>query len=143
MPAAPDPVQPAIAIVPPAEPQQIRPVQVVLTPKQEEESSDAEDLFQQAYLLRDSQPERAKKMFMQVVIQSPRGSKTQEKAMAQLAAMNAPPLQKELYLRGYQLKDTSPAEARAFFERVIAATPESDEYHQKAKSQLQRLSAAP
>lgn len=46
---------------------------------------------------------------------------------------------KELYLRGYQLKDSSPEEAVQFFKQVMLMTPKGDEFHEKAKSQLDKL----
>ncbi len=53
---------------------------------------------------------------------------------AQLAGVT-----RELYLRGYQLKDGSPGEAVVLFERVIAMTEAGDPYHQKAQAQLAKL----
>lgn len=46
---------------------------------------------------------------------------------------------RELYLRGYQLKDGSPDEAITFFKQVMQMTPKGDEFHEKAKSQLEKL----
>lgn len=42
----------------------------------------------------------------------------------------------EVYLRGYQLKDTSPDEAARLFKEVMAMTPADDEDNQKAKRWL-------
>lgn len=46
---------------------------------------------------------------------------------------------RELYLRGYQLKDSSPEEATQFFKQVMLMTPKGDEFYDKAKSQLDKL----
>ena len=43
---------------------------------------------------------------------------------------------RDLYLRGYQLKQGDPARAAAFFKQVVALTAESDPLHAKAKAQL-------
>lgn len=45
----------------------------------------------------------------------------------------------EVYLRGYQLKETSPDEAARLFKEVMAMTPADDEDHQKAKRWLTDL----
>jgi hypothetical protein len=45
----------------------------------------------------------------------------------------------DVYLRGYQLKDTSPDEAIKLFKEVQAMTPSDDEDHQKAKRWLDEL----
>jgi pSer/pThr/pTyr-binding forkhead associated (FHA) protein len=46
---------------------------------------------------------------------------------------------RELYLRGYQLKDGSPDEAITFFKQVMQMTVKGDEFYEKAKSQLEKL----
>jgi tetratricopeptide (TPR) repeat protein len=46
---------------------------------------------------------------------------------------------KEVYLRGYQLKDSTPDEAARLFKEVIAMTPKDDEYHQKADARLAEI----
>jgi len=46
---------------------------------------------------------------------------------------------RELYLRGYQLKDGNPDEAITFFKQVMQMTVKGDEFHEKAKSQLEKL----
>lgn len=45
----------------------------------------------------------------------------------------------EIYLRGYQLRETSPDEAAKLFKEVIQMTPADDTDHQKAKSRLEEL----
>ena len=90
LPAAPDKSQPGIAVVAPAEPQAIRPVQVVLTPEQQQMEIGAEELYQRAYIVRDSDPERARKMFRQVADRAPAGTAVREKALRQLDAMDPP-----------------------------------------------------
>ena len=45
----------------------------------------------------------------------------------------------DIYLRGYQLKDSSADEAAKLFKEVLAMTPEDDTAHQKAKSRLDEL----
>lgn len=46
---------------------------------------------------------------------------------------------REVYLRGYQLKDTQPDEAVRLFKDVMNMTPADDEYHQKASTRVQEL----
>lgn len=46
---------------------------------------------------------------------------------------------REVYLRGYQLKDTQPDEAIRLFKDVMNMTPADDEYHQKAKTRVTEL----
>jgi hypothetical protein len=46
---------------------------------------------------------------------------------------------REVYLRGYQLKDTQPDEAIRLFKEVMNMTPADDENHQKAKAKVQEL----
>ncbi|MBL8917436.1 MAG: FHA domain-containing protein [Myxococcaceae bacterium] len=45
----------------------------------------------------------------------------------------------DIYLRGYQLRETSPDEAARLFKEVIMMTPPDDTDHQKAKSRLEEL----
>jgi hypothetical protein len=45
----------------------------------------------------------------------------------------------DIYLRGYQLKETSPDEAAKLFKEVLLMTPDDDTVHQKAKSRLEEL----
>lgn len=45
----------------------------------------------------------------------------------------------DIYLRGYQLRETSPDEAARLFKEVIMMTPPEDTDHQKAKSRLEEL----
>ena len=46
---------------------------------------------------------------------------------------------RESYLRGYQLKESSPDEAIRLFKDVMNMTPPDDETHQKAKSRIAEL----
>jgi hypothetical protein len=46
---------------------------------------------------------------------------------------------REAYLRGYQLRETSPEEAIKLFKDVMSMTPPDDETHQKAKSRVNEL----
>ena len=46
---------------------------------------------------------------------------------------------KDVYLRGYQMKDTDPDAAIKMFKDVINMTPADNEYHQKAAARLQEL----
>lgn len=46
---------------------------------------------------------------------------------------------KDVYLRGYQLKETNPDEAIRLFKDVMNMTPNDDEYHQKAQTRVQEL----
>jgi tetratricopeptide (TPR) repeat protein len=46
---------------------------------------------------------------------------------------------REIYLRGYQLKESNPDEAIRLFKEVISMTPPDDENHQKAKSRVSEL----
>lgn len=45
----------------------------------------------------------------------------------------------DIYLRGYQLRETSPDEAGRLFKDVIMMTPPGDTDHEKAKSRLEEL----
>ncbi|NTX40144.1 FHA domain-containing protein [Myxococcus sp. CA033] len=47
---------------------------------------------------------------------------------------------RELYLLAYSLKDGSPEDALPKFKDVVAMTPPDDEYHDKAKSWVEKLS---
>jgi len=47
---------------------------------------------------------------------------------------------KDLYLLAYSLKDGSPEEALPKFKDVVAMTPPEDEYHDKAKTWVEKLS---
>lgn len=46
---------------------------------------------------------------------------------------------KDLFLRGYQMKEQNPDEAGVFFKQVVQMTPPDDEFHSKAKHQLEIL----
>lgn len=46
---------------------------------------------------------------------------------------------RDVYLRGYQLKESSPDEAVKLFKDVMNMTPPDDETHQKAKSRIQEI----
>lgn len=45
----------------------------------------------------------------------------------------------EVYLRGYQLRESSPDEAVRLFKDVMSMTPPDDENHTKAKSRIQEI----
>lgn len=47
---------------------------------------------------------------------------------------------KDVYLQAYSLKDGSPEEALPKFKDVVAMTPPDDEYHEKAKTWVEKLS---
>lgn len=47
---------------------------------------------------------------------------------------------KDVYLSAYSIKDTTPDEALTKFKDVVAMTTPDDEYHQKAKSWIEKLS---
>ena len=47
---------------------------------------------------------------------------------------------KDLYLSAYSLKDENPEDALPKFKDVVAMTPPDDEYHEKAKSWVEKLS---
>ncbi len=46
---------------------------------------------------------------------------------------------RQLYLQGYQLKDSDPKAAATLFRRVVALTTEGSEQHEKARSRLAEL----
>lgn len=50
---------------------------------------------------------------------------------------------RDLYLRGYQLKDTQPEEAAKLFQAVVDLLPADDEWAQKARTRLDELRAPP
>lgn len=141
LPARPDPAQPAVAVVAPAAPQQVRPEQVVLAPAAEQADGDAQDLYERAYMLRESHPGESMRLFQEAARRAPNDAQLAAKVRDQLGAIRDGA--KERYLRGYQLKDASPAEARVFFEQVVQTTPAADELHLRAREQLSRLRAAP
>ncbi len=58
---------------------------------------------------------------------------------AQAIASEARGQSKELYLRGYQLRESNPDEAIGFFKQVMQMTVKGDEYYEKAKTQLDKL----
>jgi hypothetical protein len=119
---------------------QIRPEQVVLVPENKVAGVDVDDLFQQSYMVRERDPAAAIEGFLRVLRLAPRDSPTFVKARNQLAAMTIDDrIPKELYLRGYQLKDSEPAEARMLFTQVLDLTSADPKWHEKAKAQLARL----
>jgi hypothetical protein len=50
---------------------------------------------------------------------------------------------RDLYLQGYQLKDSDPKAAAALFRQVVALTPKGSHDHEKARSRLVELGEAP
>lgn len=46
---------------------------------------------------------------------------------------------RDVYLRGYQLRDSTPDEAARLFKEVLSMTPKDDEFHQKADARLAEL----
>ncbi len=60
-------------------------------------------------------------------------------AGAQSIVQEARSQAKDIYLRGYQLKDTDSDAAAKLFKEVMAITPKDDEYHQKAQARLSEL----
>lgn len=139
---APDPVTPGVAIAELKAPQQIRPPQVVLVPDEQRapQDTDAEDLFQRAYMIRDAQPAEARKMFFQVALKG--SGTTREKARNQLDAMDVVPNEStahELYLRGYQLKDAAPQEALQFFLEARHFAPSGSPLVEKISARIERI----
>ncbi len=47
---------------------------------------------------------------------------------------------KAVYLRAYSNREENPEEAIVLFKQVLSMTPKDDEYHEKARAQLERLS---
>ena len=47
---------------------------------------------------------------------------------------------KDVYLSAYSIKDTNPDEALVKFKDVVAMTTSDDEYNQKAKTWIEKLS---
>ncbi len=60
-------------------------------------------------------------------------------AGAQALVNDARTQAKDVYLRGYQLKETNPDEAIRLFKDVLNMTPADDDYNQKAKTRLAEL----
>lgn len=58
------------------------------------------------------------------------------------AAGETSPRARELYLQGYQLKDSDPQAAAALFRQVVALTPKGSHDHEKARSRLAELGEA-
>jgi tetratricopeptide (TPR) repeat protein len=46
---------------------------------------------------------------------------------------------RDMYLQAYTIKDTNPDDAGPMFREVLSMTPPDDEYHQKAKTWLEKL----
>ncbi|MBL8910303.1 MAG: hypothetical protein JNM17_06335, partial [Archangium sp.] len=85
-----------------------------------------EEVYQAASVRKDSSPAEALRLFKDVMAKTPPGSELHEKAKswaAQLATGNpseqARAEARDLYLRGYQLKDSSPVEAVKLFQQVM------------------------
>jgi hypothetical protein len=46
---------------------------------------------------------------------------------------------KDLFLQAYATKETNPDQAAALFQKVVGCTRADDEYHQKARRQIEQL----
>lgn len=107
----------------------------------------AEDAFQRGYMLLERDPDGARSSFTEALALSDPGSSTAAKARAQLERLQgkdavvpawAKDRTHDLYLKGYQLRETEPAEARRLFHQVIEVAPGSTDA-QKAQARLDAM----
>lgn len=111
-----------------------------------------EDAFHRGYVLKGTDPEGARRAFAEALSLSEPGSATAAKAKAQLEALGGQPSgtapasawaheAHDLYLRGYQVRESNPAVARALFRQVILLAPDSIDA-EKARSRIEALPPA-
>lgn len=114
--------------------------------KQTNESA-AEDAYQRGYMLLERDPDGARRLFAEALSLSDPGSSTAAKARARLETLPgqaavvpawAKDRTHDLYLRGYQLRESQPDDARRLFQQVIDLAPDSIDA-QKARSRLEEL----
>lgn len=107
----------------------------------------AEDAFQRGYMLLDRDPDGARRLFTEALALSDPGSSTSAKARAQLERLPGKDAVRpawvgdrvhDLYLRGYQLRETEPDVARRLFQQVIDIAPGSIDA-QKAQNRLDAM----
>lgn len=111
----------------------------------------AEDAYQRGYMLLERDPVEATRLFAEALAQSDPGSSTAAKARAQLEKIPGKPdvvpawmkdRSHDLYLKGYQLRESNPDDARRLFQQVIDLAPGSIDA-QKARNRLEELGAPP
>ncbi|MDP3238769.1 MAG: pilus assembly protein N-terminal domain-containing protein [Myxococcales bacterium] len=114
-------------------------------------AAEAEDAYQRGVVLQERDPGAARLLFIDALVSSDPASSTQQKARAQLEMLegddsvlpaSVKSQSRSLYLKGYQLRDSDPAEARRLFHQVIAWAPGGSDA-QKARSRLEELDASP
>ncbi len=112
-------------------------------------STEAASLYERGFALEDSAPDEARALFEAAIASAPTSLEASKarlrirflddrKEAGRKRALQA----RDVYLRGYQLKDTSPSEARRLFSEVIELAPESIEAD-KARKRLEELDATP
>lgn len=119
----------------------------MLQPSTRANEDAAEDAYQRGYMLRERDPAAAARLFTEALALSDPGSSTAAKARAQLERLQgkdavvpawAKDRAHDLYLKGYQLRETEPAEARRLFHQVIEVAPGSTDA-QKAQARLDAM----
>ena len=107
----------------------------------------AEDAYHRGYMLLERAPEEARRWFTEALTLSDPGSSTAAKARARLKqltgkgtvpAASVADRSHDLYLRGYQLRETEPDVARRLFQQVIDVAPGSTDA-QKAQARLDAM----
>ena len=98
------------------------------------------DVFEHAERLQATDPSEAQRLYSEVLTLTRPGNEWFEKASAALEKMSSARIDaRDLYLRGYQLRDADPDAAAELFAQVVEATPADDETHQKALIRLREL----
>lgn len=107
-------------------------------------------LFRRASSLMATDPDEATRLFAQVAQQTGSNDQLHLKATAKLVELAArqrgvTDLEKarDLYLRGYQLRESQPDLALQLFQQVVERTPADDATHQKAVARIQELRETP
>lgn len=118
-------------------------------PSNQANESAAEDAYQRGSMLLERDPVGATRLFAEALAQSDPGSSTAAKARAQLEKIPGKPdvvpawvkdRSHDLYLKGYQLRESNPDDARRLFQQVIDMAPGSTDA-QKARNRLEELGA--
>jgi hypothetical protein len=107
------------------------------------------EVYLRAYMLKDTDPARSRQLLEQIVAEGDPRWETVQKAKHRLTefgvSVKAPRVVgrevdfRDLFLRAYQLRESSPAEAARVFQQVVDGTDPTSELHQKATKQLALL----
>ncbi|MFZ5438754.1 MAG: hypothetical protein ACOZQL_02035 [Myxococcota bacterium] len=99
---------------------------------------DANELYMRGYQLRETAPERARAAFRAAMEKSAVGSDVHQKARSRLRELDERGLT-DLYLRGYQLREAAPDEAKRLFRELMEKAPAGSEFHERARARLEEL----